>query len=98
MTAPPLGQPYRYRRSEAVEPEWRRFPGWRDVSDAQWRDVRWQRANSIKTLRRLRDVLGGLVDDAFYDDVAADQACHATMSMLVTPQVLNTMVPDEIPS
>jgi len=98
VTAPPLGQPYRYRRSEAVEPEWRRFPGWRDVSDAQWRDVRWQRANSIKTLRRLRDVLGGLVDDAFYDDVAADQACHATMSMLVTPQVLNTMVPDEIPS
>jgi hypothetical protein len=29
MTTQPPRQPYRYRRVEAVEPEWRRFPGWR---------------------------------------------------------------------
>jgi hypothetical protein len=29
MTTQPSRQPYRYRRVEAVEPEWRRFPGWR---------------------------------------------------------------------
>jgi lysine 2,3-aminomutase len=98
MTAPPPRQPYRYRRFEAIEPEWRRFPGWRDVSDAQWRDVRWQRMNSIKTLRGLRDVLGGLVEDVFYEDIRRDQATHATMSMLITPQVLNTMAPEEVPS
>jgi KamA family protein len=98
MTVTRPHQPYSYRRFEAVEPEWRRFPGWRDVSEAQWRDVRWQRKNSIKTLRDLRDVLGGLVDDAFYEDVKRDQARHATMSMLVTPQVLNTMVPDDVPT
>jgi lysine 2,3-aminomutase len=91
-------QPYRYSRFVAVEPEWRRFPGWRDVSEAQWRDVRWQRANSIKTLRRLRDVLGDLVDDVFYEDVRRDQDVYATMAMLITPQVLNTMVPDQVPS
>jgi KamA family protein len=96
-TAPPP-QPYRYRRFEPVEPEWRRFPGWRDVTKAQWRDVRWQRTNSIKTLRRLREVLGDLVEDSFYEDVKRDQATHATMSILITPQVLNTMVPEEVPS
>jgi lysine 2,3-aminomutase len=98
VTAAPPQQPYRYRRFDAVEPEWRRFPGWRDVSDAQWRDVRWQRAHSIKTLRRLRDVLGGLVGDVFFKDAERDQASHATMSLLITPQVLNTMVPNDVPS
>jgi lysine 2,3-aminomutase len=98
VTASRPQQPYHYRRFVAVEPEWRRFPGWRDVSEAQWRDVRWQRANSIKTLRGLRDVLGDLVDDVFYEDARCDQASHATMSMLITPQVLNTMIRDEVPS
>jgi lysine 2,3-aminomutase len=98
MSATPARQPYRYRRFEAVEPEWRRFPGWRDVTKEQWRDVRWQRTNSIKTLRALREVLGDLVEDSFYEDVKRDQATQATMSILVTPQVLNTMVPEEVPS
>jgi lysine 2,3-aminomutase len=90
-------QPYQYRRFEAVEPEWRRFPGWRGVTDAQWRDLRWQRTNSIKSPHKLREVLGDLVDDSFYEDLVHDQATHATMSMLITPQVLNTMVPQEVP-
>jgi lysine 2,3-aminomutase len=98
MTALSPRQPYRYSRFEAVEPEWRRFPGWREVTAAQWRDVRWQRTNSIKTVRALRAVLGGHIEDTFFEDVERDQATHATMSMLVTPQVLNTMVPEEVPS
>jgi len=98
MSAATPRQPYRYRRFEAIEPEWRRFPGWRDVTREQWRDVRWQRTNSIKTLRALREVLGDLVEDSFYEDVKRDQATHATMSILITPQVLNTMVPEEVPS
>jgi lysine 2,3-aminomutase len=98
MTALPPRQPYRYHRFHAMEPDWHRFPGWRGVSRAQWRDLRWQRTNSIKTLRALREVLGNLVGDAFYADIARDQASHATMPILITPQVLNTMTPQEIPS
>ena len=90
-------QPYQYRRREIVEPEWRRLPGYRDVTAQQWRDVRWQRRHSIKNLRELRDVLGDLVDERFYADARADQRRHATMAMLITPQVLNTMVPDAVP-
>ncbi len=26
------GQPYPYQRVELVEPDWTRFPGWREVS------------------------------------------------------------------
>ena len=38
-------------------------------------------------------VLGDLVEDRFYEDLADDQARFSTMSMLVPPQMLNTMVP-----
>lgn len=37
------------------------------------------------------------LDDAFYDDLAADQAQFATMPILLTPQVLNTVAPTSEP-
>jgi lysine 2,3-aminomutase len=64
------------------------------VTDAEWRDVQWQRSHCVKNLKQLRDVMGGLLDDEFYADLERDQAERATMSMLVPPQMLNTMAPD----
>ena len=86
-----MGQPYEYRRRELVEPDWARFPGWRDVTREQWESAQWQRVHCVKNPRQLKAVLGDLVPDSFYDDLVADQGQHATMSMLVTPQMLNTM-------
>ncbi len=86
-------QPYRYHRTELVEPDWTRFPGWKDVTEEQWRSAQWQRTRCVKTVAQLRNVLGTLVDDDFYADLERDQAERATMSMLVPPQMLNTMVP-----
>ena len=37
--------------------------------------------------------MGDLLDERFYADLERDQAERATMSMLVPPQMLNTMVP-----
>ena len=91
------GQPYPYVRQELVEPDHRRFPGWREVSDSDWRDAQWQRSHCVKTARQLRDLLGDLVDERFYADLERDQAERATMSMLLPPQMLNTMVPDAAP-
>jgi lysine 2,3-aminomutase len=88
------GQPFAYRRRELVEPDWTRFPAWRGVTAAQWRSAQWQRAHCVKNVAQLRAVLGDLVDERFYADLAADQRTTATMSMLVPPQMLNTMVPD----
>ena len=88
-----LEQPYEYTARELVEPDWRRLPGFADVTDEQWRSAQWQRVNCVKNLRQLRGVYGDLLDDAFYADVDADQQQRATMSLLLPPQMLNTMVP-----
>ncbi|MFC6089828.1 KamA family radical SAM protein [Saccharothrix lopnurensis] len=90
---PATPQPYTYARRELVEPDWRRLPGWRHVTDAQWRDAQWQRAHCVKNPKQLRELAGDLLTDRFYDDLAADQHHLATMSMLVPPQMLNTMAP-----
>ena len=86
-------QPYRYSRVELVEPDWRRLPGWRDVTDEQWRSAQWQRAHCVKNVAQLRAVMGDLLEEEFYADLERDQRERATMSMLVPPQMLNTMVP-----
>lgn len=39
-------------------------------------------------------VVGDLLDDRFYDDLAADQQHLASMSMLLPPHMLNTIVPE----
>ena len=91
------GQPYPYRAVELVEPDWTRFPGWKDVTAAEWESVQWQRSHCVKNLKQLREVLGDLVDERFYADLERDQAERATMSMLVPPQMLNTMAPHVAP-
>jgi lysine 2,3-aminomutase len=90
-TAP---RPYVYTHRELVDPDWTRLPGWRGVSAAEWRSAQWQRAHCVKNVAQLRNVLGDLLLDGFYADLARDQAENATMSMLLPPQMLNTMVPE----
>jgi lysine 2,3-aminomutase len=84
-------QPYAYQRRELVEPDWTRLPGWHDVTREQWESAQWQRAHCVKNVAQLRKVLGDLISDAFYQDLIDDQKRLATMSMLVTPQMINTM-------
>ena len=86
-------QPYAYQRHELVEPDWRRLPGWRHVTRDEWESAQWQRAHCVKNITQLRIVYGDLISADFYDDLALDQATQATMSMLVPPQMINTMVP-----
>ena len=91
--SPRVEQPYAYVRRELVEPDWTRLPGWRDVTAEQWAGVQWQRAHCVKNIKQLRELMGDLLTDAFYADLERDQAERATMSMLLPPQMLNTMVP-----
>jgi lysine 2,3-aminomutase len=93
MTSSSTGQPYAYRRQELVEPDWTRLPGWASVTGDEWRDVQWQRSHCVKNLKQLHEVMGDLLEDGFYADLEQDQAERATMSMLVPPQMLNTMAP-----
>ncbi|WP_323376851.1 KamA family radical SAM protein [Streptomyces smaragdinus] len=59
----------------------------------QWRDARWQRAHCVQNTRQLHAVYETLLPDSFYRDIDRDQAELATMSLLLPPYVLNTMVP-----
>ncbi len=89
-----IEQPYVYRHRELVEPDWRRLPGWADVTEQEWASAQWQRSHCVKNIRQLRQVLGSGPSEAFYADLERDQAERATMSMLVPPQMVNTMAPD----
>jgi KamA family protein len=93
-----MNQPYAYRRRELVEPDWRRLPGWREVTAEEWASAQWQRAHCVKNVTQLRAVYGDLLDDRFYADIERDQAERATMSILLPPQMVNTMVPDAVPT
>ena len=86
-------QPYQYRRQELPEPDWRRLPGWAEVTRQEWESAQWQRAHSVKNARQLRDVTGDGLSAAFYADLERDQRERATMSMLIPPQMLNTIAP-----
>jgi lysine 2,3-aminomutase len=93
-----IDQPYVYRHRDLAEPDWRRLPGWAEVSAADWESAQWQRAHCVKNIRQLRQVIGAGLDERFYADLERDQAERATMSMLVPPQMINTMVPDKTPA
>jgi KamA family protein len=93
-----IDQPYEYRHRELAEPDWQRFPGWAEVSVADWESPQWQRAHCVKNIRQLRQVIGDGLDELFYADLERDQAERATMSMLVPPQMINTMVPAVSPT
>jgi hypothetical protein len=35
------------------EPDWRRLPGFRAATEAEWTSARWQRTNSVRSTRTL---------------------------------------------
>ena len=85
-------QPFQYPlRREFAEPDWRRLPGFREVTAEQWESAQWQRAHTVKNLRELKAVLGDHLTDELAADMERDQRERATMSMLLPPQMLNTM-------
>jgi L-lysine 2,3-aminomutase len=92
-----INQPYVYRRRALAEPDWRRFPGWAEVTERDWESAQWQRAHCVKNARQLRQVMGPGLAESFLADLERDQRERATMSLLLPPQMLNTMVPESGP-
>jgi lysine 2,3-aminomutase len=86
------GQPYAYPpKREFLEPDWRRLPGYVDVTEKEWGSAKWQRLHTVKNLDQLRRVYGDLFPEDLAASIERDHAERATMSMLVPPQMLNTM-------
>lgn len=95
--APPSGtapahQPYDYQyTSEFYEPDWKRIPGYKNVTEKEWNDALWQRRNMVKTVDQFRQVFGQYVTDDMCQDILRDQQERSTMAMLIPPQMINTM-------
>ena len=89
---PPAQQPFRYPLQRTfVEPDWNRIPGYKGVSTADWESALWQRKNTVKSLKELKEALGALLPDTLAASMERDLKERATMSMLITPHMINTM-------
>jgi lysine 2,3-aminomutase len=92
MTSRPPEQPFKYPLDRPfVEPDWRRFPGYKDVTKDEWENAVWQRKHTVKNLTELKTVLGALLPDDLLANMERDQKERATMSILLPPQMINTM-------
>ncbi len=90
-------QPFEYPlRREFVEPDWNRIPGFKGVSKADWESAVWQRKHTVKNLKELKATLGDLLPDALAASMEKDLQQTATMSMLMPPQMLNTLNFDDL--
>ncbi len=90
-------QPYQYPlKTLFVEPDWTRLPGYKNVTSDEWEDAVWQRKNTVKNLRELKDVFGELIPDTLMKSIEQDMQQRATMSLLIPPQMLNTMNVDDL--
>jgi lysine 2,3-aminomutase len=92
VKADPSKQPFQYPlKRDFVEPDWTRLPGYKNVSKAQWESALWQRQNSVKSVKELKSVLGDALKDDVAQEMLDDQKDFATMSILVPPQMVNTI-------
>jgi len=92
-------QPFEYpQQREFFEPDWTRLPGYRDVTKDQWESAQWQRAHTVKNLKEFAEALGDHLDPELLEDIRRDQEERATMSMLLPPQMINTMREDDLRS
>ena len=88
----PAQQPFVYPlKNPFVEPDWRRLPGYRDVTEEEWGSALWQRKHTVKNFKELKAALGDLLPEDLLASMERDQRERATMSLLVPPQMLNTM-------
>ncbi len=85
-------QPYPYKfNSNFEEPDWTRLPGYKNVTKEEWRTAKWQKRAFVKNVAELKAVLGDNLTDEMMADIVRDQMERATMSMLIPPQMINTM-------
>ena len=87
-----ISQPIQYPPvREFAEPDWNRIPGYTGVSREDWESALWQRKHTVKNLKEFKARLGPLLPDSLLASIARDHEERATMSMLLPPQMINTM-------
>ncbi len=67
---------------------WRVLPGFRHVSAAEFQTHTFQARHSVTNLRQLRELVGPLAPEAFFDDLAAGLK-RAPMALRISPYLLS---------
>src|ERR1700687_3447864 len=82
-------QPFTYPlKREFVEPDWRRLPGYKNVTQEEWETALWQRRHTVKNLHEFKEVFGALLPDSLLASAERDIKERATMSILIPPHML----------
>jgi lysine 2,3-aminomutase len=85
---PPVDESALHHKQLLDGPFWQRIPAYREVSQEQFLDHKWQAKSSITNVPKLLAALQDLVDQAFIAD--ADEGFkHAPMSVRVSPYLLS---------
>jgi lysine 2,3-aminomutase len=66
---------------------WRAIPAYADTTAAEFGDHKWQQRHTVTNPRQLRETLGSLVPESFYEDLAAGIAA-APMALRISPHLL----------
>jgi lysine 2,3-aminomutase len=69
-------------------PDWRRIPAYKDVTEEQFLDHKWQAKKSITRPDKLLEALKDLVSADFIEDATSGFA-HAPMSVRVSPYLMS---------
>jgi lysine 2,3-aminomutase len=85
---PPVDESALVHKQLLDGPFWRRIPAYREVSEEQFLDHKWQAKSSITNVPKLLAALQDLVDQTFLAD-AEEGFKHAPMSVRVSPYLLS---------
>src|SRR5437764_12013445 len=84
-------QPFKYPlQREFVEPDWRRLPGYKEVTAAEWETALSQRRHTVKNLKEVQAVFGSLMPPTSRTSPDRDDTERATTSLPIPPQMPNT--------
>jgi len=85
---PPVDPAALSHRDLRTDEYWRAIPAYAGLSAEEFHDHRFQSRNSVTSLHKLREVIGSLVSEAFYQDVAQGLV-RSTMSLRISPYILS---------
>lgn len=67
---------------------WRGIPGYNKTTPGEFGSHQWQQKHTVSNVRQLKETLGNLVPDSFYEDVQAGLD-HAPMALRISPYLLS---------
>lgn len=69
---------------------WKIIPGWKDVTREEFSSHMWQTKNSLKKIEQIKNILGNLCEEKFFEDLNEGQRL-TPMNIRITPYIFALM-------